>query len=302
MLNLIALLIFAAVCLGVLRLARLPVGVRLRSRRRLKELLPGDEELSAPPGSGQRGSWLDRWERLALRAGLNWSSSVYLAVAGTGSALGTALVLFGLSGPGLLTLALGLAGPWLYVRRLEARRTARFARQLPPALFLAASMLRAGGTLLQAVETIGAEMPDPIGGEFRRIQAKMRLQVPAHLAMSEALTRVGVREFVAVAVAAHIATEVGGDLAHIFEEIGRAVTDAQNGRRALRALTTEGRMSADLIAALPFFVMGLLHLLSPGYFTPYWATWPGRILLACCLGAIYLGWRTVRRMIDIRTD
>ncbi|MFZ5816700.1 MAG: type II secretion system F family protein [Bacillota bacterium] len=297
MLHLISLLVFAAVSLGVLALHQVP------RRNHLKEVLPGDEGLGPGPETGEgSGGWLDRWERLTLQAGLGWGRRVYLAVAGGGLGLGTVLILAGRGGSGLLVAAAAVAGPWLYVRRLRALRGARFARQLPAALFLAASVLRAGGTLLQAVEAIAAELPDPVGGEFRRIQAKMRLQVPAHLAMAESLDRVGVREFAAVVVAARIATEVGGDLAHIFDGIGRAVVETQNAQRALRSLTTEGRMSADLIALLPLLVMGLLQLLSPGYFTTYLESWPGRIVLAICLGLIYLGWRSVRRMVDIRIE
>ncbi|MFZ5825166.1 MAG: type II secretion system F family protein [Bacillota bacterium] len=295
MLHLIALLSFTAACLGVLAMGQ-------ARGRRLRDLLPADEELATLPDSARPKGWPDRWERLTMRAGLGWSRRVYLALAGAGLLVGLLLGLLGLAGSGLLAVLAGLAGPWLYARRLATHRTALFARQLPPALFLAASVLRAGGTMLQAVEAIAREMDDPVGAEFRQIRAKMRLQVPAHQAMGEALERVGLREFAAVVVAARIATEVGGDLAHIFEEIGRAVADAQSSQRALRALTTEGRLSADLIAALPFLVMSLLHLLSPDYFAPYWASWSGRALLALCLGAIYLGWRTVRRMVDIRIE
>jgi tight adherence protein B len=292
--ELIALLTFASACLGVLAFQR------ARGRRPLKDLLPGEN----PPRCAERPAegWPLRWERLALQAGLGWSPVVYLALAGSGLALGMALLLCGMGLAGLLVAACGLMGPWLYLRRLRALRSARFARQLPAALFLAASVLRAGGTLLQAVEAIAAEMPEPVGGEFRQVQAKMRLQVPAHKAMAEAQARVGVREFAAVLVAARLGTEVGGDLARLFDEIGRAVVEAQNTRQALRALTTEGRISADLVAALPLMVMALLHLLSPGYFAAYQNSWAGRIVLSLCLGTIYLGWRTVRRMVDIRIE
>lgn len=293
MLNLIALLLFIAVSLGTLALQQ------ARSRRPLRDLLPGDD---LPTVAGPSETWLDRWERLALQAGLGWSRKLYLGLASAGLALAALLTLSGLTGTGLMLALAGLAGPWLYVRRLRDLRAALFARQLPPALFLAASVLRSGGTLLQAVEAIAAEMPEPLGGEFRQIQAKLRLQVPAHQAVAEAHARVHVPEFAAVVVAARLGTEVGGDLARIFEEIGRAVADAQNARQGLRALTTEGRISADLIAAMPLVVMGLLHLVSPGYFAGYWESWTGRMVLSLCLGAIYLGWRTVRRMVEIRIE
>lgn len=298
MLNLIALLTFAAT--GLAGLACL--AFRAGGRPPLRELLPGEALHSGVSSPGEGEGWKKRWERLALQAGVEWGWRLYLAVAGLGLAVGVAVTLAGLPLLGLLLLPAALFGPWLYLQRSRDRRAALFASQLPAALFLAASVLRSGGTLLQAVEAIAAEMPEPLGGEFRRVLAKLRLQVPAHQALAETQARVSLREFAAVVVAARLGAEVGGDLAHLFDEIGRAVVESQNAHQALRALTTEGRLSADLIAALPLGVMALLHLLSPEYFALYLERWSGRILLGLCLGTIWVGWRMVRRMVEIRIE
>lgn len=285
MLNLIAVLAFGAACLGLLAAYRLSHGPRLAD--------PAEDRAGAP-------SFMDRWEQQALQAGLGWRRSIYGYLAGAG--IGCAFLLYSAEHPWLATgsAIAGVYGPSWYVRRVQAARAALFVRQLPGALFLASSVLRAGGTLLQAVESIAREMPDPVGAEFKRVQQQMRLQVPAQEALAEAQARVGVREFAAVVVAARITAEVGGNLAHIFDQISRSITEADSAARTVKAFTTEGRMSANLIAGLPFVVLGLLHFLSPGYFDPLFANWPGRLLLAGCLGTIVLGYSIIRRMVDIR--
>lgn len=296
MLNLIAMTIFACVCLAIL-------AAHQRSRKRSLEdiVRGGDSGLEQAPTEYEQESFLDRWEKAALQAGLSWKRTTYVAIALGGLALGAILALAGQINLSMVTVGVGLVGPAWYVRRLQRARSEIFARQLPQALFLAASVLRAGGTLLQAVDSIAEEMPAPMGDEFKRIQQQMRLQVPAHEAMAEAQERVGVREFAAVVVASRITAEVGGNLAHIFDQIAKAIVDAQTANRTIKAFTTEGRMSANLIAALPFVVLGLLHILSPGYFEPLFTTWSGRAVLIGCLGTIFLGWTTIRRMVDIRT-
>lgn len=286
MLNLIAVLAFTGVFLGLM-------GVFQVTRRRP---VGADE---APPSPSPL-TFFGRWEQVAAQAGLGWRRSTYVGVAGFGLALAALLAWSGRINLAAVVGLAGLVGPNWYVYRARAARVAMFVRQLPGALFLASSVLRAGGTLLQAVDSIASEMPDPVGGEFRRIQQQMRLHVPAQEAFAEAQARVGVREFAAVVVAARITAEVGGNLAHIFDQISRSIVEAQNARRTVQSFTTEGRMSANLIAALPFAVLGLLHLLSPGYFEPLFATWPGRFVLAACLGTILLGWTVIRRMVDIR--
>lgn len=289
MLNLIAVAVFAAVFLGV-----------LAAYQRRREAAPEESPPAVPAPESGGGSFFDRFERDAQQAGLRWKRTTYAGIAGGGLALAVLLWLAGRENLAMLTALAGLAGPYAYVKRAQAARAAIFLRQLPPALFLASSVLRAGGTLLQAVDSIASEMPDPMGAEFRLIQQQMRLQVPAHEAMAQAQQRVGVREFAAVVVAARITAEVGGNLAHIFDQISRSIMEAQNARRTVQSFTTEGRMSANLMAGLPFAVMGLLHLVSPTYFQPLFETWPGRFILIGCVGTIGLGWYTIRRMVDIR--
>lgn len=297
MVNLIGLLLFASVCLGAAAVHRM--------RMAPAEPAPAEPAPSAEPGGLDRGGFArpglgERLETAAAQAGLDWTGQFFAACGLTGAGLGLLLMLGGAPIWGLMTAAAGAAGPILYVKHRQAGRAARFAEQLPQALFLAASVLRAGGSMMQAVDAIATEIPAPLGAEFALIRRQMQLQVPAHEAMAAAWRRVGVREFAAVVVAARITAEVGGNLAHLFDQIARAITDAQNARRTVRAFTTEGRLSANLIAALPVVVLGVLHLLSPGYFQPMLATWPGRLLLGGSLLTIGLGWLLIRRMVDIR--
>ena len=296
MLNLIAVLMFTCVCLALI------AGYQRRQGRSLRDIVRGGDSGmdQMPTTPAEREGYFDRWERAAMQAGLSWKRNVYYFVAGAGLMLAAALAITNHINGAMLTAAAALLGPHIYVRRLQAKRSAQFAAQLPQALFLAASVLRAGGTLLQAVDSIATEMPNPMGEEFRRIQQQMRLQVPAHEAMAETQARVSVREFAAVVVAARITAEVGGNLAHIYDQVARSIVEAQNARRTVQSFTTEGRMSANIIAGLPFVVLGLLHLVSPGYYEPLFATWPGRLVLAGCFGTIALGWLTIRRMVDIR--
>jgi tight adherence protein B len=219
---------------------------------------------------------------------------------GAGASGAVVCFAFGRPTEGIFIALAAIILPVFFVRKLRASRQAHFARQLPAALFLGASVMRAGGTLLQAVDAIAQEMPDPLGAEFKRVQAQMRLQVPAHEAMHEAMERVGVKEFAAVVVAARITAEVGGNMAHILDQIARTIMDAQNAARTLQSFTTEGRLSTNLIAAMPFVVMGLLQVLSPGYFAPLFETWPGRILLFLCLGCIAFGYSIIRRMVEVK--
>jgi tight adherence protein B len=70
-----------------------------------------------------------------------------------------------------ISLGLGLAViplPFLYVFRRRGKRFRRFEEQLPDAIDILASALRAGHSLMTAVGFLGQESREPLSGEFRK--------------------------------------------------------------------------------------------------------------------------------------
>lgn len=242
------------------------------------------------------GYW-DRLEQDALAAGMQtWTARQFQQALVLGLGFGFLSFLFDLWLLGLLGVAGGLLGPRWVVNWRRRQRQERFAAQLSKALFLGANTMRAGGTLLQAVEAMATQMPAPLGEEFRIALQSIQLGTPAPEALEQLQARIGLKEFAAVTVVARVTSEVGGNPALAFERVAQSLLDAEGFRRTLKAYTTEGRMSAALVTGLPFLVMGVLALMTPEYFDPLFSTPAGRVVLATCLGAIALGWTLIRRI------
>ena len=53
-----------------------------------------------------------------------------------------------------------------------------------------------------------------------------------------------------------IQREVGGSLANLFQTVSETVRERQHFRLKVRALTSMGRMSAYILVALPFVIVG----------------------------------------------
>lgn len=258
-----------------------------------QQLGPDQDPVELPAGP-------DYWEQLerdARAAGMaGWTARQFQQAFLLGLGFGVLSFLFELWLPGLLFMAAGLVLPRWYVGARRRQRQAQFASQLTRALFLAASTLRAGGTLLQAVEAIAAQMPAPLGEEFRLALQSIQLGTPVPEALEQIQGRMGLHEFAGVAVVARVTSELGGNPAQALERVAQSLLDAEGYRRMLRAYTTEGRLSAGLVTALPFLVMATLHLLTPAYFAPLFGTTAGRVLLGVSLGAIACGWVLIRRI------
>ena len=176
----------------------------------------------------------------------------------------------------------------------------RFAEQLPETLLLMASVIRAGGTLYQAVQTVVQQAPQPMRAEFVRVERAMQLQVPAGDALALIQDRVGLSEFASVVVACKVAGEAGADLDRVLESISRELVEDRQFLRAMEAASAEGKASARLVTAVPLVVMALVSYQNPAYFGEALTDPLGRMLILGSLCAMALGWLLIRQITDVR--
>jgi len=292
-----ALSTFLAVALSLGGLAGL-----LRRRSRLAERLRAEGD-RYEPDAGVRlvfPDWLERLEREAKQAGLSLTRRQLALAMGAAGGVALLLALAGEWTSAAVSLLLGLVGPLLLIRHRARVRAATFAQQLPETLFLMANVIRAGGTLYQAVQTVVQQAPQPISGEFLRVERAMQLQAPAGDALALIQDRVGLPEFTSVVIACKVAGEAGAELDAVLESIGRELVEDRQFLKAMEAASAEGKASARLVTAIPLVVMAFVGYRNPAYFGEALQEPAGRLLILGSLAAIGLGWVLIRRITDVR--
>lgn len=295
MLTLVFVSTFAATALTLIAIAD-----RVFGKRRAAQILQGREPTEQKATEVRTPGLAERWEIAAKQAGLNWTARTYLGVLGAGLALGVLFALTGSFGAGLLLASAPAAGPWLVVRYRKERRAGQFAEQLPAALTLAANTIRAGGTMLQAVRAIARQMPDPIRGEFVRVEQALQLQVPLPAALDQARQRIGAGEFTGVVVACKVAGQAGAELDSVLDNIAREIIENRQFQEAMKSASSEGRTSAKIVTAMPFLAGGFFLYSNPAYFEPMLSTVSGQLMLLGALASIGLGWVIISRITDTR--
>jgi len=138
-----------------------------------------------------------------------------------------------------------------FVSQVAARHRKRFEQQLPDTLNLIATSLRAGYSLLQAVEAVGQEAPEPTRREFGRAIAEIRLGKTIDDAMNDIAVRMNSQDFDWTVMAISIQREVGGNLAEVLQTTSETMVQRNRLRREMKALTAEGRISAIVLAIMP---------------------------------------------------
>jgi tight adherence protein B len=233
-------------------------------------------------------------------AGLRLGPADYVMLVTSGSAVGAALgVLLG-----GLVLAVVLAGLVPLVARLwlsvmAARRRAAFADQLHDSLQLMASSLRAGHSILQALDSVATEAPAPMSEEFARIVNETRMGRDLTVALDEVAARMGSDDFSWVAQAIAIQREVGGNLAEVLDGVGHTIRERNAIRRQVKALSAEGKLSAIVLMALPIGVSGFLLMIRPEYMAKFTQSPAGYGLLAAAVLLLVLGGLWLRKTVRI---
>jgi tight adherence protein B len=199
----------------------------------------------------------------------------------------------------LVVSVLAGAVPSVMLRLSLRRREAKLRRQLPDVLTVMASSLRAGHSFLQALDTVAKEIDEPAATEFNRVVAEIRLGRPAEDALASMGDRIGSEDFKWAVLAINIQREVGGNLAEILDTVADTIRERDKIRRDVDTLTTEGRLSAYVLIAMPFVIALYMTLVNPEYIALLFTTGIGiaMTIVASCLMLAGIVW--MRKIIDI---
>ena len=196
------------------------------------------------------------------------------------------LSLFGTVLSGLLA---GVLVPLQMVRMALAKLKRQFLSQFPDAVDLIVRAIRAGLPISAALDAVGKEMSDPTGKEFRLLVADMKIGMTFEEAMRRAAGRVNLLEFSFFTASLILQRETGGNLAETLETLGSVLRRRQEMVLKTNTLTSEARTSAYVMAALPFFVAGVLFFVSPGYLNVYVTDPRGSYVLGAALASLLFG-------------
>ncbi|TAM55986.1 MAG: type II secretion system F family protein [Paraburkholderia sp.] len=242
------------------------------------------------------------FDRALKQAGMTMTVGRFLGYTFACAAIGPMLgVLLPISLLVQIVLACAFAVlPWLIVRRKRSQRLKELERQLPDAADLIARALRAGHSFPSALGMLADEMPAPLGTEFRIVFDEINFGVSMNTALSNITERVPIDDLRYFVLAVLIQRESGGNLAEILGNIGFIIRERLKLFGKIRALSAEGRLSAWILALLPFVVVALLSVLSPGFIKIFWTDPVAEKLAGLCLGMMVLGILWMRKIIRIR--
>ncbi len=183
---------------------------------------------------------------------------------------------------------------------LASRRRKMFADQLDDSLQLLSGSLRAGHSLLQALDAVSREADKPTSIEFARLVNETRVGRDLAESLDEIAGRMASDDFAWVAQAIAIHREVGGDLAEVLGTVSQTIRERNQIRRQIGALSAEGKLSAVVLMGLPVGVTAFLSMTNPEYLSVFTDSIIGYAMLGVAGVMLLVGGLWLRKVVSFK--
>ena len=211
------------------------------------------------------GSWNDFLTQTGMRLDGNLIvisalslSALYFV--GFGLVVGYGLVAF------LVAPAIAFLSLLIFFGAARRKRIRQLSEQLPDAIDVIVRGIKSGYPFIVALGLVAKEMPDPIGTEFGMTSDEINFGLGINAALDNLYRRVGLEDLLFFTMATKIQSETGGSLAEVLSRLARLLRHRAKLRLKVRSITAEGRLSALFLSAMPFLVIAIVTLVSPGYY------------------------------------
>jgi len=199
----------------------------------------------------------------------------------------------------LVLAAVGVFLPTIYVRSRQSRRLRAFNAQLPDVLDHLQGSLRSGYGLLQAVEWVSHQLPNPVGMEFDRVLREVQLGRGLLEALENMVRRIPSDDLALIVTAIKIQYEVGGSLAEILEVVAHTIRERVRIQREIQVLTSQQRMSGYVLMVLPIGLGIFMMIVNPSYMMQLFTPGPTLCIPIGTVIMMILGFFIMRRIVVI---
>jgi tight adherence protein B len=200
---------------------------------------------------------------------------------------------------GVLGAVVGFVGPVWWLTGKQKKRIALFRDQLPDAIDMLVSAMKAGYSFQAAMRFIGEEVPAPLGPEFMRFYEEQRLGMEVRTAMLALQSRIDSLDLKMFVTAILIQRETGGNLSEVLGNIGTLMRERAALKADIETLTAESKMSARILSALPVVVFVLINLINSNFMKPMLSSQIGIIVFVVAAFMVMLGYYTMMKIADI---
>jgi len=238
----------------------------------------------------------DRLARTGRKISIGTYALISLVVA-----LGVMATTWVVSGSAVLAALIGLIGggglPHMAVGRMARKRLKLFTELFPDAIDLIVRGLKSGLPVTESIASVGREMADPIGAEFRLISDSVKLGQSLEDTLWNTAKRLDTPEFKFFVISLSVQRETGGNLGEALANLSEILRRRRQMKLKIKAMSSEAKASAIILGALPFIMFGIIFAMSPDYAGQLFTDPRGQVMLGAGLGIMSIGILIMSKMV-----
>jgi tight adherence protein B len=194
----------------------------------------------------------------------------------------------------LIGLAIGFAIPAFIVKNMILMRKAKFNAQITDGLMILSSCLKGGLSLLQSIEALVEELPNPISQEFGLILRENKMGIALEESFENLNRRMPSEELNLLTTAILVARETGGDITLLFGKLMGTIRSKIKLSESVATLSMQGKIQGVVMSGLPIGFAILVLSFQPNYFDVMLSSPVGRGLLVYAVVSEVIGMYLIR--------
>jgi tight adherence protein B len=201
----------------------------------------------------------------------------------------------------LIDLACAAALAFLPYGLLSFKRSKRinaFNAVLAETIDMMARALRAGYSMVGAIEMLSKNAEEPAASEFGEIFKQQNLGLPLRDALMQLLDRVPSLDLRVLVTAILVQKDTGGNLAEILDRTVFVIRERLRIQGEIRVQTAQGRLTGWILSALPVVMLVLINMLNPGYSNILLQDPMGRKMIYISIGMLTMGTLIIRQIVN----
>lgn len=191
---------------------------------------------------------------------------------------------------GMATLAATpFVATFLLIRFLIARRKKRFEASFPDAINLMTSAVGSGESVMQAIQFVGDKLDSEVGKEFKWMGQRLQIGESPDEIFKRSCQNCPYKSYRFFIITLRANMSRGGQLKEIMARLNRVLFDARSVEKKTNAMTSEARLSAKIVGAIPFLFLFGMKYMSPENFDFVIHDEGGRMILYYLIGSETIG-------------
>jgi tight adherence protein B len=180
----------------------------------------------------------------------------------------------------------------------RTRRLNAFNKNLPDAIDMMGRALRAGHSMVAAINIVAEQSVEPVKSEFSEVFKQQNFGLPLRDAMTQMLDHVPSQDLRVVVTGILVQKDTGGNLAEILDRTGNVIRERMRIQGEIKTHTAQGRMTGYILCSLPIVMLIVINLVNPGYSNVLLQTPLGHKLIYIGIGLLSTGGLIIRHIIN----